>query len=189
MSVVDSKTCEMTFFGFACVKFAQFLLNKTLTSFDKWEYDTKDYIRVFFPKYFDMFYVSFTDGTTREYQIHKMLYGPLKVDKDGRTSFQSRICDETFWMKQWGHKYSPFRVVQEYLKRTCNLYLVDHTTKGDTPFIFLHKFAPFGDNVPKFTWHNGNNVPCLTDEDFTFVPGDKTSMIVRVDDAYDAFEV
>lgn len=174
---------ENTHFGTACNKFARVLIKIVLEHFKSWDYDNTEKIRVVLPGYHSMFKARIGCDKLCEFPLHELLYGKLKIGKDGSTTFRSRMSDEQFWMYNWGYRYSPFRIVQKFLKYNCNLYLVDHSTSDDEPCLFLQKtVVSFSSASHKSTWHNGHIIPCLTDADFKFVPKRKEYLMERIDD-------
>ena len=159
-----------TSFGRACVVFAAKLFKQVFKAVSK---DPKsNCYHVFSDKYDDLFKIDAMPQDAKvavtselvEFKIHELLYGPL-FNLDGKEDFCTRFDDPKFWKNQWGFNFSPFRVVQKLLKDN-GLYFVDHTFKGNIPFLYLYRQLPARDVVKNKPWHNNYIIPELNKKDF-----------------------
>jgi hypothetical protein len=179
-----------TSFGRACVVFAAKLFKQVFKAVTK-DVPKSNCYQVFFNKYDDCFQIDAkpqdaetTSGLVK-FQIHELLYGPL-FNLDGKEDFCTRFDDPKFWKNQWGFNFSPFRVVQKLLKDR-GLYFVDHTHKGNTPFLYLYRQLPARDVVKKKPWHNNYTIPELNKKDFAgnLLPHNEANIAVQ--GAFDKF--
>ena len=158
-----------TSFGRACVVFAAKLFKQVFKAVSKDDPKSNCY-HVFFDKYDDLFRIDTMPQDAEvasglvEFKIHELLYGPL-FNLDGKEDFCTRFDDPKFWKNQWGFNFSPFRVVQKLLKDN-GLYFVDHTFKGNIPFLYLYRQLPAHDVVKNKPWHNNYIIPELNKKDF-----------------------
>ena len=158
-----------TSFGRACVVFAAKLFKQVFKAVSKDDPKSNCY-HVFFDKYDDLFKIDAMPQDAEvasglvEFKIHELLYGPL-FNLDGKEDFCTRFDDPKFWKNQWGFNFSPFRVVQKLLKDN-GLYFVDHTHKGNIPFLYLYRQLPARDVVKNKPWHNYYIIPELNKKDF-----------------------
>ena len=158
-----------TSFGRACIIFTAKLFKQVFKAVSKND-PKSDCYQVFFNKYDDLFRIDTMPQDADmasdhvKFQIHELLYGPL-FNLDGKEDFCTRFDDPKFWKNQWGFNFSPFRVVQKLLKDK-GLYFVDHTHKGNIPFLYLYRQLPARDVVKKKPWHNNYTIPELNKKDF-----------------------
>ncbi len=130
---------KITYFGQAACIAAMDLIGRVNKAITNWD-NKYDYTRVIVPEYFDTVNITSNDGIEKKYHYHKFLYGIVKKVNE-KEDFNQRINDEAFWKTQWGFEYSPFRIVQKLLKEQ-GIYMVDHTFKGKTPFIYIYRCLP-----------------------------------------------
>lgn len=152
---------EPTFFGMAADFMLEDLLNRVAIAVQSWNPD-HDYMRVRLPDYQTSVRVNIRGERTSTYFYHSLLYGPQVRG----AAFQVRTDNESFWSKQWGRSYSPFRVAQEALKAQ-GLFLVDHTFNGNTPFVYLYKVLPPREVIANVPWHGYSTIPGLKSIDYS----------------------
>ena len=179
-----------TIFGRACIVFTAKLFKQVFTAVTKRD-PKSNFYQVFLDKYDYLFkidtmpqYVDVAPDHVK-FQIHELLYGPL-FNLDGKEDFCTRFDDLKFWKNQWGFKFSPFRVVQKLLKDN-GLYFVDHTFKGNIPFLYLYRQLPARDVVKHKPWHNNYTIPELSKKDFAGNMLAHSDVNIAVQGAFDKF--
>jgi hypothetical protein len=152
---------ERTFFGTAATFMLEDLLNRVAIAVQSWNPD-HDYKQIPLPGYQTPVRVNIRGERTVTYFYHSLLYGPQVKGAE----FHVRTDNESFWSKQWGRLYSPFRVAQDALKAQ-GLFLVDHTFNGNTPFVYLYKVLPPREVIANVPWHGYSTIPGLKSIDYS----------------------